>query len=198
MKPFPRSFYTRHPAEVAPELLGALLVRQADGIRLVGRIVEAEAYGADDPASHSFRGRTTRNSTMFGQAGHAYVYFTYGMHHCLNAVTDPASAVLIRAVEPLEGLDEMARRRGRAEPRLLCAGPGRLCQAFGLDREDDGLDLTKRGELWIASGQPVSDVLVTGRVGIGEAGADRPWRFVEAGSRFASRAITPRSRRGSP
>lgn len=123
---------------------------------------------------------------MFGPPGHAYVYISYGIHHCLNAVADGPSAVLIRAVEPLEGLDEMARRRGTREPRLLCAGPGRLCQAFGLDRSHDGLDLTTGDGLWLARGKPTGEVLATARIGFTEARV-RPWRFVERGNRFASR-----------
>jgi DNA-3-methyladenine glycosylase len=158
----------------------------------VGRIVETEAYQQDDPASHSFRGPTARNAVMFGPAGHVYVYFTYGMHHCMNIVTGrvgEGSAVLLRAVEPLEGLDAMASRRGLADPRLLCAGPARLAQAFGIDRRADGIRLSVASGLWLARGRPVhdADVVVGSRVGIRQ-GIDRPWRFGVLGSPYVSRA----------
>lgn len=185
-RPLPRRFYRRDPIAVARDLVGAFLIRDLDRTRLVGRIIEAEAYGASDSASHSFRGETPRNRSMFGPPGHAYVYISYGIHHCLNVVTDSPSAVLVRAIEPLEGLDEMARRRGTREPRLLCAGPGRLCQALGIDRSHDGLDLTAGNGLWLARGQPRAEVLATPRVGFTEERV-LPWRFVEKGNRFASR-----------
>jgi DNA-3-methyladenine glycosylase len=188
LKALPRRFYERDPVGVARELIGRLLVREADGERLVGKIVEAEAYDRDDPASHAYRGETRRNRTMFGPPGHAYVYRSHGIHRCLNAVTLPGSAVLLRAVEPLEGLEAMARRRGVEDPRLLCAGPGRLCQAFGIDLDEDGADLCEVRGLWIAGGESAPEVAVTTRVGITVA-ADRPWRFVEAGTRFASRSV---------
>jgi DNA-3-methyladenine glycosylase len=185
--PLPRRFYQRDPVTVARDLIGRLLVREMDGERLVGKIVEAEAYRRDDPASHAYRGETRRNRSMFGPPGHAYVYRSHGIHRCLNAVTLPGSAVLLRAVEPLEGLDAMARRRGLDDPRLLCAGPGRLCQALGIDLDDDGTDLCDARGLWVAASETVADVVVSPRVGISIA-ADRPWRFVEAGNRFASRS----------
>lgn len=189
--PLPRSFYRRPSVEVARDLIGRLLVRRLDGAALVGRIVEAEAYGPDDPASHSYRGETPRNRSMFGPPGHAYVYRSYGVHHCLNAVSLPPTAVLIRALEPLEGLERMSRRRGVDHPRLLCAGPGRLCQALGIDLSLDGMDLTAGEGLWIARGRPAEVVVATRRIGISVA-VDRPWRFVEAGSRFASRPVRGR------
>ena len=129
---------------VARDLLGRLLVRRLPEITLVARVVECEAYQEDDPASHSFRGVTTRTEVMFGPAGRLYVYFTYGMHFCMNVVTGDegeGSAVLLRAAEPLEGLDWMRRCRRVVDPRLLCSGPGRLTQAFGIGREDNGMDL---------------------------------------------------------
>lgn len=183
--PLPRRFYQRDPVEVAPDLIGMLLVRKLDGQVLVGRIVEAEAYRFDDPASHAYRGETARNRSMFGPPGHAYVYRSYGIHRCLNAVTR-AGAVLIRAAEPLQGLATMAARRGLDAPRLLCAGPGRLCQAFGIDLADDGADLCRLEPLGLARGERPASVVATPRVGITVA-TDYPWRFVEAGSPFASR-----------
>ncbi len=177
--------------EVAPDLLGRIVVRRlADGTRLAARIVECEAYRHDDPASHSLRGPTPRNRVMFGPAGHLYVYFIYGMHHCLNVVTGRAgegSAVLLRAAEPIEGLDEMRRRRGRDAVRDLCAGPGRLCQALGVDRSLDGADLVRGRDIWIGAGEPVNvERVVSGpRVGI-RAGVDHPWRFRVGGDPLAS------------
>jgi DNA-3-methyladenine glycosylase len=187
LRPLPRRFYDRGALEVAPDLIGRLLVRELDDVRMVGRIVEAEAYRPDDPASHSFRGPTPRTTTMFGPPGHVYVYVSHGIHHCMNLTTGSSSAVLLRAVEPLDGLEEMVRRRGRADPRALCAGPGRLCQALGVTRADDGSDVTRGNGLWVAPGSPAAAVLATPRVGLTVA-RDQPWRFVEAGSRFLSRA----------
>jgi DNA-3-methyladenine glycosylase len=191
-RPLPRSFFARPAEVVAPELLGRVLVRICpDGTRLVARIVEVEAYAPDDPASHSFRGPTERNRTMFGPPGRLYVYFTYGMHHCMNVVTGPpgeGAAVLLRAAQPLEGLAWMAARRGVSEPRLLCSGPARLAQAFGVTREHDGADLVRGPELRLLEGEPVPPerVLVTTRIGINH-GTERPWRFLVAGDPFVSR-----------
>ncbi len=193
----PRSFYRRPSLQVGPDLLGRTLVRiLPDGTRLAARIVETEAYREDDPASHSFRGRTARTEVMFGPPGYLYVYFTYGMHFCMNVVTGElgeGSAVLLRAAEPLEGLDRMAVQRGLADPRVLCSGPARLCQAFAVGRPENGTDLVRGTELRLEAGTPVpaEQVLSGPRVGIRVA-MDRPWRFVEAGSPFASRG--PRSR----
>jgi DNA-3-methyladenine glycosylase len=187
LRPLPRRFYRRDSLEVGPELIGRLLVRETDGVRMAGRIVEVEAYRPDDPASHSFRGRTPRNATMFGPPGHAYVYVSHGIHHCLNLTTGGGAAVLLRALEPVEGVAEMARRRGTSELRFLCAGPGRLCQALGVALADDGRDLTRRDGLWVAAGEPGTSILATPRVGISVA-VDEAWRFVEEGSRFLSRA----------
>ena len=160
---------------------------------MVGRIVETEAYRPDDPASHSFRGETPSNRTMFGAPGHAYVYRSYGIHACMNVVARKASAVLLRALEPLEGLQVMARLRGLHDERLLCAGPGRLCQALGIWLEVDGTDLTAGRGIWIAEGSRSKRALATPRVGISTA-VDQPWRFVDPSSRFLSRAV-PRSAR---
>jgi DNA-3-methyladenine glycosylase len=150
----PRAFYDRDALELAPDLLNKLLVRTGDGPRLAARIVEVEAYrGADDPGSHSFRRRTPRNATMFGPPGHLYVYFSYGNHWCMNVVGGPGTqphAVLLRAAAPLAGVDTMRERRAAARrDRDLCSGPGRLGQAFGVDRSHDGLDLV-RGEIRLA------------------------------------------------
>jgi len=163
---------------VARDLLGAVLVVERHGIRVAGRIIETEAYTTDDPASHSFRGRTPRNAVMFGPAGHLYVYRSYGIHWCANVVTGAegdGQAVLLRAVDPLDGADEMLRRRGR---RPLADGPGKLCQAFGLDGDDDGADLCGRGPMRILDDVAVqqSDPIVGPRVGITRA-VDTPWRF---------------------
>jgi DNA-3-methyladenine glycosylase len=188
MKPLPRSFYDRDSLTVARDLVGRFLVRELNGARFMGRIVEVEAYDPTDPASHSFRGPTTRNRSMFGPPGHAYVYRSHGIHRCLNVVSKRGSAVLIRALEPIEGSEEMARRRGLEDPRLLCAGPGRLCQAFGIDMGTDGADLTVGEGLWLSEGRPSDAVVTTPRIGITRA-ADKPWRFVEEGSPYASRRV---------
>lgn len=186
---------------MARDLLGRLLVRGTGEDRLVARLVEVEAYEEGDPASHSFRGRTPRTDVMFGPPGHLYVYFTYGMHFCMNVVTGTdreGSAVLLRAAEPIEGLPEMARRRRTDNPRLLCAGPGRLTEAFGIAREHNGLDLVSGGDLFVAAGRAVSDedVVAVPRVGIRVA-TERPWRFLLKGSRFVSRGPAFRPR-GAP
>jgi DNA-3-methyladenine glycosylase len=185
-----KNFFARSVHEVAPELVGARLL--VDGVG--GTIVEVEAYDHEDPAAHGYRGRTSRNASMFGPPGHAYVYRSYGIHWCLNFVCEEegsASAVLIRALEPTDGVDEMRERRGLEDARLLCAGPGRLCQALGLTREHDGLPLDRPPFEVHARAREV-DVLAGPRVGITKA-ADRPWRYGLAGSRFVSRALRPRA-----
>ncbi len=198
----PRSFFARPSPEVGPDLLGRILARRlGDGTLLTARIVETEAYQEDDPASHSYRGRTNRTEVMFGPPGHAYVYFTYGMHHCVNVVTGSSgegSAVLLRAAEPLEGLEEMARRRGTDDPRALCSGPGRLCQAMGIARNENGVDLVRGRELWLLEGSPVpaSGIGVGPRVGI-TSGTERPWRFSVRGDRYVSRVRPAEPVRGS-
>ena len=188
----PRAFYGRPSLQVARDLLGRVLVRTLpDGTRLAARIVETEAYREDDPASHSFRGRTARTEVMFGPPGHLYVYFTYGMHFCMNVVTGrdgEGSAVLLRAAEPLAGLERMAELRGTSNPRLLCSGPGRMCQAFGVDRSLDGTDLVRGGAMRVEPGAPVPEAAVAAgpRIGISVA-VERPWRFVVMGSPSLSR-----------
>ena len=189
-----RDFLARPSVVVAPELLNKVLVA-ADG--RAGRIVEVEAYaGAEDPASHAFRGRTDRNATMFGPAGHLYVYFSYGVHWCANVVTGPvgeASAVLLRALDPVSGVEAMRAARWRGQKRQvdrdLCRGPGRLCQAMGIDRDLDGADLCRPAGkggpgLWLLDdGTPPpagARLAVTPRIGI-SAAADVEWRFSVAG-----------------
>ena len=187
----PRAFFARPSTEVAPELLGRILVRRLpDGTRLAARLVEVEAYGPDDPASHAFRGPTPRNLVMFGPPGRLYVYFSYGMHLCSNVVTGHAgegSAVLLRAAEPLEGLEAMARHRGLGDVRRLCAGPGRLTQALGIGRPENGADLVRGTDVFLTTGEPTSSSLRarTTRVGV-NAGAERRWRWFERGSAFVS------------
>jgi len=189
---FPRAFFAVDSVELAPLLLNKLIVR---GER-VGRIVEVEAYaGAADPASHAFRGPTARNATMFGPPGHLYVYFTYGMHFCANVVCGPegeASAVLLRGLTPLGGLEEMRAARGPAArlDRDLTNGPGKLCQALGLDRSFDGADLVTgdRGvEVADDGTAPPSPPGVSGRIGVSVA-ADVRWRFYVPGAAGVSRA----------
>ena len=184
-RPLPRDFYARSPVVVARAVLGRLLVHDSPQGRVTGLIVEAEAYrGADDPASHAHRGRTARNAAMFGEPGHAYVYFTYGMHHCLNLVTGTAgkaSAVLVRALEPVDGDELMRERRGPGATTRLARGPGNVARALGLTRAHDGLDLVG-GPLWLSdlpprrSGHRISR---GPRIGIRVA-LDRDWRcFLE-------------------
>ena len=176
--------FTADSATVASRLIGALLL--VDGVG--GRIVETEAYDRKDPASHSHAGPTARNSSMFGPPGHAYVYRSYGLHWCLNLVCREAghgAGVLIRALEPLQGLEVMRERRGMSDDRLLCAGPGRVGQALGITRAHDGLPLDSppfcvlppRGQVPVVCGP---------RIGISRA-MDVPWRFGWRGSRFLSR-----------
>lgn len=182
--PLPAAFYDRDPAAVARELLGAVLRHDSNEGVISGRIVETEAYlGPHDPASHSAVGRTARTWHMFGSPGTAYVYFIYGMHWCVNAVVREdgyGAAVLIRALEPLEGLPLMRVRRPKARrDRELLNGPGKVCAAFGIGREHDGLALTGGSRLTICAGDVVPDaaVAVTARIGISKA-ADWPLRYV--------------------
>jgi DNA-3-methyladenine glycosylase len=181
-------FFARSVHDVAPDLIGVTLLVDGAG----GRIVEVEAYDHEDPASHGFRGRTERNASMFGPPGRAYVYRSYGIHWCLNLVCEAegvANAVLLRALEPTHGLEEMRARRGLQDERLLCSGPGRLCQALGVTREHDGLPLDAPPfELLERDGR--AEVVSGPRIGITRA-AELPWRYAEAGSRFLSRPLRP-------
>jgi DNA-3-methyladenine glycosylase len=185
----PRAFYARPATEVAPALLGHVLVRALpDGTRAAARIVEVEAYGPDDPASHAFRGMTPRNAVMFGPPGHLYVYFTYGMHFCMNAVTGRAgegTAVLVRACEPLEGVEGMRSRRGRDRILELCSGPGRLTQALGVARSEDGADLVDGDRVWVERGSRPGGIDTGIRVGVHET--TRSWRYWLEGNPFVSR-----------
>jgi DNA-3-methyladenine glycosylase len=187
-RPLPRSFYLQPTLEVARELLGCVLARRWRGRWLAGRIVEAEAYLSGDPANHAWRGRSNRNAAMFGPPGHAYVY-TIHTHWLLNAVTQPegiAEAVLIRALEPLTGIDQMCRARGMDRPRDLCRGPGRLCRALRIDASFNGAPLTS-GELVIRPRpEPIGELRAAPRIGIRDA-RDKPWRFYLAGNRFVSK-----------
>lgn len=195
--PLPRAFYARDPRRVARALLGKVLVRQEREHKLAARIVEVEAYlGTNDPAAHSAAGLTARNSVLFGPPGMAYVYFIYGNHYCLNVSCEPdgkAGGVLFRAVEPLEGVEEMAKSRGielngpRDLPRLT-SGPGRMAQAFGITRvRDNGRDLTSPASgLWIGEdGSRAPRVCITPRIGITKA-ADELLRYSIAGNAFVS------------
>lgn len=180
-----RPFYERDPRVVARELLGKVLVH---GDR-AGRIVETEAYlGPDDPAAHSFRGPTPRNATMFGPAGHLYVYFSYGVHWCANATCGPGLAVLFRALEPVEGIEAMfADRPAAKRQRDLCSGPGKLSQALGIGKALDGADLTVGPVVVVDDGAPPPGAIVVAtRIGISLA-AEEPWRFSVGGNEHVSR-----------
>ena len=182
-----RQFFDRSVHEVARDLIGCrLAVGETAGI-----IVETEAYEANDPACHAYIGRTTRNEVLFGPPARAYVYLSYGIHSLLNFVTEPegtASAVLIRALEPTDGIEVMRRRRGRAEIEQLCSGPGKLTEALGVDLSLNGADLleppfelSERGETWNGA-----EIVTSERIGITKA-AELPWRYSVAGSRYVSR-----------
>ena len=190
-----RAFYARDTLLVARELLGQRLVRQLDGQRIAGRIVEVEAYvGQEDAACHAACGRTPRNQVMFGPPGFAYVYFIYGMHHCFNVVTEAegtAGAALIRALEPLKGQQEMlARRKGRGGVQLT-NGPAKLCCALGIDRTLNGTDLVTGDELWLERGTPMPPDQVASGPRINVTGDERAltvaWRFWIRDNRFVSR-----------
>jgi len=192
MHPIPPGFFARDGCDVAPELLNKLLVRGARA----ARIVEVEAYGgAVDLASHAYRGRTARNATMFGPPGRLYVYFTYGMHFCANVVCGvegEATAVLLRAATAVSGADDMRAARGPAArlDRDLCSGPGKLCQAFGLDRGFDGADLVA-GDMGVVLADdrtpPPAAPGISGRIGVSVAAAV-PWRFYVVGATGLSRS----------
>jgi DNA-3-methyladenine glycosylase len=179
-----RAFFNRSVHEVAPDLIGATLLSAGRG----GPIVEVEAYHHTDPAAHSFGGPTARNAVMFGPPGYTYVYRSYGIHWCVNFVCEPegsASAVLIRAIEPTVGLAGMRRRRGLADERLLCSGPGRVCEALGISAAHNGLPLDEPPfELFARDG--AVEVVEGVRIGITKA-AEKPWRYGLKGSRFLSK-----------
>jgi DNA-3-methyladenine glycosylase len=221
----PVEFYERDVVTVARELIGCVLRRETDGTVVAGRIVETEAYRHDEPASHAYTGKSARNAAMFGPAGHAYVYLIYGMYECFNVVCGPAgvgNAVLIRAVEPVEGIARMFENRfgsgggptdgatdvvqarsrtagniaGSARghrPEELTSGPGKLCRAFGITREVDGMSLvdgpvTIHAGRAIAGGAPTREIVATRRIGISKA-TELEWRFVEAGNEYVSRRV---------
>jgi len=190
--PLGREFFARSVHEVAPDLIGCVLLVNGVG----GPIVEVEAYDQEDPASHGFRGETARNRSMFGPPGQAYVYRSYGIHWCLNLVCEGngvAAAVLLRALEPTRGTERMRARRGVVEARLLCSGPGRVCQALGVAGEHDGLPLDSRP--FDLRGRTEEPEIVTGpRVGITRA-AELPWRYGLAGSPYVSRPFRVSARR---
>ncbi len=205
-----RSFFVRSALDVARDLIGCTFL--FDGVG--GRIVETEAYEPDDPSSHAFRGMTARNAVMFGAPGHLYVYFVYGMHFCANVSCEldgVGAAVLLRALEPRQGLEQMAARRGTSEPRLLCSGPARLTQALGITCEANGMalgsstaapptppDAASASLVEVlarpAGGGARACIVAAPRIGVRDDG--RPWRFLEAGSRLVSRP-PPRSTAGS-
>jgi DNA-3-methyladenine glycosylase len=182
--PLTSEFFARSPQELAPELLGATLLVNGVG----GVLVELEIYDQSDPASHSYHGATKRNASMFGPGGHAYVYRSYGVHWCLNLVCSPpgeAGALLIRALEPTHGLEQMVERRGVSDPRKLCSGPGKLCQALAVGGEHDGLALDASPFQVLARGRE-PEIVRFRRVGITRA-RERPWRLCVAGSPYLSR-----------
>ena len=205
MPPLPRDFYNRDPRRVARDLLGKLLVRREDRRILAGRIVEVEAYLHNDPAAHSYVGRTARNYILWGPPGISYVYFIYGNHYCFNVSCLPdgiAGGVLFRAVEPVVGMEAMALARDMEAPgptdmrrlRLLTSGPGRMAEAFGITKpRDNGKDLTSpESDLWIADdGAPRPRTQITARIGITKA-AERPLRYIVTKNPFVS-GIRPRS-----
>jgi DNA-3-methyladenine glycosylase len=185
-----RTFFSRRVLDVAPDLIGATLLFNGAG----GPIVEVEAYHHTDPAAHSFRGPTARNAVMFGPPGYVYVYRSYGIHWCLNFVCEAegsASAVLVRAIEPTEGLSVMRRRRGLSDERLLCAGPGRVCEALGITHKQNGMALDAAP--FALFGRTGEVEVVTGpRIGLSKA-VDRPWRYGLKGSRYLSKPFKPSS-----
>lgn len=185
-----RDFFSRYTPHVASDLLGCLLVRERRGSRVVGRIVEVEAYrGKDDPASHSYRGATKRSSIMFGEPGRAYVFFSYGTHWCLNFTTEregEPGAVLVRALEPVEGVEQMLKERGVADLRDLANGPGKLTKALSIDGSFNGEDLVASKRLWVEASVAHVEMGTSPRIGISR-GLEKRWRFYEVGNSFVSK-----------
>jgi len=185
-----RPFYARYSPDVARELLGCVLVRRIGGRTLSGRIVEVEAYrGSDDPASHSYRGPTKRSSIMFGEAGHVYVFFSYGNHWCLNFTTEAEGqpgAVLIRALEPIEGIKQMAKNRRVPEVGRLTNGPGKLTKALSIDGAFNGEDLVKSRRLYVMDREEPARVRASPRIGVSK-GREQQWRYFVEGNPFVSK-----------
>jgi DNA-3-methyladenine glycosylase len=194
-----RTFYRQSSLTLAKGLLGKYLHRVYAGTMLVGKIVETEAYGMRDPASHSFKGRTPRTEVMFGDGGFSYVYFTYGMHHCFNvtgSVEGNAEAVLIRAVEPIAGRGVMQTLRGALKREQdLTNGPGKLCQAFGITRQENRIDLVDSEELYLTTGEqvPDSEIANSTRIGISVA-MEEPWRFFIKNNPYVSKGKPSRTK----
>jgi DNA-3-methyladenine glycosylase len=189
-EPLPQSFFARSALEVAHDLIGCAFLFGGAG----GRIVETEAYRQDDPCCHGHRGKTDRNAVLFGPPGYLYVYFTYGMHFCANVASEEegvAAGVLLRALEPEHGVEDMISRRGLLEPRLLASGPARLAQALGIGRAHNGLPVWKAplAVLPREATVPEPRIVTTARIGV-RGGDQKPWRFVDAGSRFLSRPLS--------
>jgi DNA-3-methyladenine glycosylase len=190
IKKLKREFYNRHTLKVARELLGKYLVVNQNGSKLSGKIVETEAYlGPYDPASHAYRGLTDRNKIMFGKPGYSYVYFTYGMYYCLNFITEKEgfpAAVLIRALEPKEGIERMRRRRCKEKIEDLTSGPGKLCQAMGIDKSLYGVDLAGKTIYVEERDEQAGKTVSANRIGINK-GKEKKWRFYIKDSRFVSK-----------
>ena len=192
-KHFPRAFFRQTSTIVAKEILGAYLHRVLDGEELIGKIVETEAYCVGDEACHAYRGKTPRNAVMFGEGGFSYIYFTYGMHHCFNITANEegvAEAILIRAIEPVKGIETMRSLRQKAIiDRELTNGPGKLCQALGLTRNENGIDLIESDMLYLTRGEstvPANHIGVSTRIGINVA-QEHLWRFFIKGNEYVSR-----------
>ena len=197
MERLDRAFFSRYTPDVAHELLGCLLVRRVGRKTLSGRIVEVEAYrGSDDPASHSYHGPTKRSSIMFGEAGHVYVFFSYGNHWCLNFTTEAEGepgAVLIRALEPVDGIGEMKKNRGVLEVGQLTNGPGKLTKALWIDGAFNGEDLVKSGRLYVLGREEPVRVEASARIGISK-GRERQWRYFVDGNPFVSKRLAVQTR----
>lgn len=191
-KRFERSFFEQEVTKAARGLLGSFLHQNIGDIELVGRIVETEAYHQSDPASHTYKGMTERNKIMFGEAGYSYVYFTYGMHYCMNVVTGfpgRGEAVLLRALQPVHGTKEMFRRRKKVKTEIdLLSGPAKLCEAFGITRQQNGIDLITSDSLFLTQGKLDKDekIGVSARVGI-TVGVEKDWRYFIKDNPFVSK-----------